>query len=59
MLVEFAGGVPGSLDVSRVATGYKCGLAFELFGTRGSLAFDQTIERLHLLAESLGIPLSP
>ena len=47
VLVEFAGGVPGSLDVSRVATGYKCGLAFELFGTRGSLVFDQ--ERMNEL----------
>jgi predicted dehydrogenase len=47
VLVEFASGVPGSFDVSRVATGYKCGLAFDLFGTRGSLRFDQ--ERMNEL----------
>lgn len=47
VLVEFANGVTGSLDVSRVATGFKCGLAFELFGTRGSLVYDQ--ERMNEL----------
>jgi predicted dehydrogenase len=47
VLVEFANGVPGSFDVSRVATGYKCGLGFDLFGTRGSLRFDQ--ERMNEL----------
>jgi predicted dehydrogenase len=47
VLVEFANGVPGSFDVSRVATGYKCGLAFDLFGTRGSVRFDQ--ERMNEL----------
>jgi predicted dehydrogenase len=47
VLVEFANGVPGSFDVSRVATGYKCGLAFDLFGTRGSLRFGQ--ERMNEL----------
>jgi predicted dehydrogenase len=47
VLVEFANGVPGSFDVSRVATGYKCGLAFDLFGTQGSLRFDQ--ERMNEL----------
>ncbi|MCE3283995.1 MAG: myo-inositol 2-dehydrogenase 2 [Steroidobacteraceae bacterium] len=47
VLVEFANGVPGVVDVSRVATGYKCGLAFDLFGTRGSLRFDQ--ERMNEL----------
>jgi predicted dehydrogenase len=52
VLVEFANGLPGSLDVSRVATGYKCGLAFELFGTRGALAFDQ--ERMNELKHYRG-----
>ena len=46
-LVEIAGGVPGTLAISRVATGWKCGLAFEICGTRGSLAFDQ--ERMNEL----------
>ena len=47
VLVELADGVPGTLDVSRVATGFKCGLAFEICGTHGSLAFDQ--ERMNEL----------
>jgi predicted dehydrogenase len=46
-MVEFANGVPGSFEISRVAAGYKCGLAVRLFGTRGSLAFDQ--ERMNEL----------
>lgn len=45
--VEMDSGVPGTLEMSRVATGYKCGLTFEVFGTRGSLAFDQ--ERMNEL----------
>lgn len=40
-LFEFASGVPGTMEISRVATGYKCGLAVEVHGTRGSLLFDQ------------------
>ena len=40
-LVEFANGVPGSVEISRVAAGYKHGLAVRIFGTRGSLAYDQ------------------
>jgi predicted dehydrogenase len=40
-LVEFANGVPGSFEISRVAAGYKHGLAVRIFGTRGSVSFDQ------------------
>ena len=40
-LVEFVNGVPGSFEISRVAAGYKHGLAVRLFGTRGSVAYDQ------------------
>ena len=40
-LVEFANGLPGSFEISRVAAGYKHGLAVRIFGTRGSLAYDQ------------------
>ena len=40
-MVEFVNGVPGSIEISRVAAGYKHGLAVRIFGTRGSLAFDQ------------------
>jgi predicted dehydrogenase len=46
-LVRFASGVGGSFEISRVATGYKCGLAFTVFGSAGSLAFDQ--ERMNEL----------
>lgn len=46
-LVEFASGVPGTMDISRIATGYKCGLTAQVLGTRGSVAFDQ--ERMNEL----------
>jgi predicted dehydrogenase len=46
-LLRFARGVGGSFEISRVATGYKCGLAFTVFGSAGSLAFDQ--ERMNEL----------
>lgn len=46
-LIEFASGVPGSMQISRVATGYKCGLIARVLGTRGSLVFDQ--ERMNEL----------
>jgi predicted dehydrogenase len=35
------------MDISRVATGYKCGLKAEIVGTRGTLVFDQ--ERMNEL----------
>ncbi|HET7313857.1 Gfo/Idh/MocA family oxidoreductase [Salinisphaera sp.] len=44
LLVRFANGVTGSLYVSRVATGHKMGLSYEVVGTEGTLVFDQ--ERL-------------
>ncbi|HKU14872.1 MAG TPA: Gfo/Idh/MocA family oxidoreductase [Steroidobacteraceae bacterium] len=40
-LVEFSSGVSGTMEISRIATGYKCGLAVEVHGTRGTLLFDQ------------------
>ena len=46
-LVEFASGLQGTFEISRVATGYKCGLAFRIYGSRGSIAFDQ--ERMNEL----------
>jgi predicted dehydrogenase len=46
-LVEFASGVPGTMDISRIATGYKCGLKVQVLGTLGSLVFDQ--ERMNEL----------
>jgi predicted dehydrogenase len=47
VLTVFESGVRGTMEISRVATGYKCGLAFRLQGTRGSLHFDQ--ERMNEL----------
>lgn len=46
-LVRFARGIGGSFEISRVATGFKCGLAFTVFGSQGSLSFDQ--ERMNEL----------
>lgn len=46
-LVEFSSGVHGTMEISRIATGYKCGLAVEVHGTRGTLLFDQ--ERMNEL----------
>jgi predicted dehydrogenase len=46
-LIELESGVPATIEISRVASGYKCGLQFEVFGTRGSIAFDQ--ERMNEL----------
>jgi predicted dehydrogenase len=46
-LVEYSSGVRGTMEISRVATGYKCGLAVEVHGTRGTLLFDQ--ERMNEL----------
>jgi predicted dehydrogenase len=56
-LVEFGSGVPGTMDISRVATGYKCGLQVQVVGTLGSVLFDQ--ERMNELrfyraGESIG-----
>ena len=45
--MELENGLPASIEVSRVATGYKCHLAFDVFCSRGSLAFDQ--ERMNEL----------
>lgn len=45
--LELESGIPATLEISRVATGKKCGLTFDVVGTRGSLAFDQ--ERMNEL----------
>lgn len=38
---ELESGIPATLEISRIATGRKCGLAFDIFGSEGALAFDQ------------------
>ncbi len=47
VLVRFSRGCPGTMEFSRVATGKKCGLEFEIAGSEGSIAFDQ--ERMNEL----------
>ena len=47
VLVQFGSGMPGTFEISRVATGRKCGLSFRLTASRGSLEFDQ--ERMNEL----------
>ena len=44
-LVHFASGIKGTLRVSRVAWGRKCGLRWEIHGSQGMIYFDQ--ERLN------------
>lgn len=46
-LIELESGLPATFEISRIATGYKCGLTFEISGTRGAIAFDQ--ERMNEL----------
>jgi predicted dehydrogenase len=41
VLCRFASGAMGQLFVSRIATGRKMGYAYEIYGTRGSIRFDQ------------------
>lgn len=41
MLCRFANGAMGQLFISRIATGRKMGYAYEIFGTTGSIRFDQ------------------
>jgi predicted dehydrogenase len=41
IMCRFANGAMGSLFASRVATGRKMGYAYEIFGTKGSIRFDQ------------------
>ena len=47
VLTRFSRGCTGTMEISRVATGKKCGLEFEIIGSEGSIAFDQ--ERMNEL----------
>jgi predicted dehydrogenase len=47
VLCHFDIDCPGTMDISRVASGTKCDLGFEIFGSKGSLTFDQ--ERMNEL----------
>lgn len=41
MLCRFENGAMGSLFISRIATGRKMGYAYEVYGTKGAIRFDQ------------------
>lgn len=41
IMCRFASGAMGSLFVSRIATGRKMGYAYDIYGTRGAIRFDQ------------------
>jgi predicted dehydrogenase len=47
MAVEFAGGIPGTIDASLVSAGRKNMLSWEINGSKGSLAWD--LEHLNVL----------
>ena len=47
VLLKFASGCAGTMEISRIATGRKCGLTFEVHGSKGSIVFDQ--ERMNEL----------
>lgn len=49
MMCRFANGAQGHLFFSRVATGRKMGYAYEIYGTKGAIRFDQEDQNaLHL-----------
>ncbi len=41
LICRFASGALGSLYISRVATGRKMGYAYDIYGTKGAIRFDQ------------------
>ncbi len=41
IMCRFASGAMGQLFISRIATGRKMGYAYEIYGTKGSIRFDQ------------------
>jgi predicted dehydrogenase len=41
IMCRFASGAMGGLYVSRIATGRKMGYAYDIYGTKGSIRFDQ------------------
>jgi predicted dehydrogenase len=41
IICRFASGVLGSLYISRTATGRKMGYAYDIYGTKGAIRFDQ------------------
>ena len=56
IMVRFKSGAAGSMFVSRVATGRKMGVAYELYGTEGSLRFDQEDQNTLWYYRGIGAP---
>jgi predicted dehydrogenase len=54
IMCRFANGAMGQLFVSRVAAGRKMGYAYEIYGTRGSIRFDQEDQNALWLYRSEG-----
>ncbi|WP_326525139.1 Gfo/Idh/MocA family protein [Sphingomonas sp.] len=55
-VVRFSSGATGTLSASWIATGRKMGLAFEISGTKGSIAFTQErFNELQLYREGAGL----
>jgi predicted dehydrogenase len=51
-LCRFQNGAMGSLFISRVATGRKMGYAYQIYGTKGAICFDQEDQNALWLYES-------
>jgi len=56
IMCRFASGVLGSIYSSRVATGRKMGYAYDIFGTKGALRFDQEDQNALWLYKAEGDP---
>jgi predicted dehydrogenase len=54
IMCRFANGAMGQLFVSRVAAGRKMGYAYEIYGTKGSIRFDQEDQNALWLYRSHG-----
>jgi predicted dehydrogenase len=54
IMCRFANGAMGQLFVSRVAAGRKMGYAYEIYGTKGSIRFDQEDQNALWLYRSQG-----
>lgn len=53
VMVKFANGASGIVDFSRVATGRKFRQAYEVYGTKGSIAYDyDEVNRLRLYSSA-------
>lgn len=54
IMCRFESGVMGHIYSSRIATGRKMGYAYEIFGTRGAIRFDQEDQNALWLYETAG-----